>query len=215
MNIGFEAKRFFTNYTGLGNYNRFIVDALSRHAQQNKYLLYTPKKKSNAEVDEIVDRENVEVVLPEGFYSLVSSAWRTFGVNSASATKSLDIFHGLSQELPFNLPGRVKKVVTVHDLIFLRYPKFYNPIDVAIYKVKVKSACQRADLVIAISSQTAQDIIDFLKIDAGKIVVVYQGIHPNFKRHISEEEKKIVREKYNLPSKFILNVGTIEQRKNV
>jgi glycosyltransferase involved in cell wall biosynthesis len=215
MNIGFEAKRFFTNYTGLGNYNRFIVDAVSKHAPANKYFLYTPKKKSNAEVDEIVGRKNVEVILPVGLYSLVSSAWRTFGVDSASATKSLDIFHGLSQELPFNLPIRVKKVVTVHDLIFLRYPKFYNPIDVTIYKAKVKSACERADLVIAISSQTAEDVVEFLKIDRNKIVVVYQGIHPNFKRPISDQEKDSVRQKYKLPKKFILNVGTIEQRKNV
>jgi glycosyltransferase involved in cell wall biosynthesis len=215
MNIGFEAKRFFTNYTGLGNYNRFIVDALSKHAPSNQYYLYTPKKKNNEEVNEIIARKNIEVIVPEGVYSYVTSAWRTFGINSAEATKSLDIFHGLSQELPFNLPTRIKKVVTVHDLIFLRYSKFYNPIDVAVYKAKVKSACERADLIIAISSQTAQDIVDFLKIDSQKIAVVYQGIHPNFNRQISNDEKTRVRDKYQLPEKFILNVGTIEQRKNV
>jgi glycosyltransferase involved in cell wall biosynthesis len=215
MNIGFEAKRFFTNYTGLGNYNRFIVEAMSKHAPSNQYFLYTPKKKNNEEVNEIIGRKNIEVVVPEGVYSFLTSAWRTFGINSARATKSLDIFHGLSQELPFNLSPQTKKVVTVHDLIFLRYPKFYNPIDIAIYKAKVKSACERADLIVAISSQTAEDIIDFLKIDSRKIAVVYQGIHPNFKRQISIEEKARVRDKYQLPEKFVLNVGTIEQRKNV
>ncbi len=215
MKVGFEAKRFFTNYTGLGNYSRFIVDALSTFAPENDYLLYTPRRKSNPEVDSITSRKNISVVTPTGFYSFASSAWRTFGIGAATGINEVKIFHGLSQELPFNLPRTVRKIVTVHDLIFLRYPKLYNPIDVAIYKVKVKSACQRADRIIAISTQTADDIVEFLKIDPEKISVVYQGCHPAFKVVRSMEERAVVRKKYNLPERYILNVGTIEYRKNV
>jgi glycosyltransferase involved in cell wall biosynthesis len=130
-------------------------------------------------------------------------------------TQSLDIFHGLSHELPKGLPSSVKKVVTVHDLIFFRYPEFYNSIDVLIYKAKVRSACQQADIIIAISDQTAQDIVEFLKIDLSKIRIVYQGSHPQFSRHTTGEERKQVKEKYNLPNNYILNVGTIERRKNI
>ena len=130
MNIGFEAKRFFTNYTGLGNYSRFVVDALSAHNAEHQYYLFTPRAAVNNEVSAILNRPGVAVIKPGGLYRAVPSIWRTWGVSLNSHIKNLDIFHGLSQELPFNLPRRIKKVVTVHDLIFYRFPRFYHAADV-------------------------------------------------------------------------------------
>jgi glycosyltransferase involved in cell wall biosynthesis len=69
-------------------------------------------------------------------------------------------------------------------------------------------------MVIAISEQTKKDIISYLHIDANKIRVVYQGCQDVFKRKYSDSEKKQVTEKFNLPETFVLNVGTIEERKN-
>jgi glycosyltransferase involved in cell wall biosynthesis len=105
--------------------------------------------------------------------------------------------------------------VTVHDLIYIRYPQFYKPVDAAIYKAKAKAACTKADRVIAISQQTAEDIVEFLQIDPAKIDVVYQGCHPIFKQSVATDVRTQIRQKYNLPDRYILNVGTIEPRKNV
>lgn len=215
MQVGFEAKRLFTNFTGLGNYSRFIVNALSEFAPENTYILYSPKIKSHPEVDPILARPNIKAIGPTGGFTFFKSLWRSWGIRYNKSVADLTIFHGLSQELPVGLPKHVKKIVTVHDLIYIRYPQFYNPIDVAIYTAKVKSACRRADKVIAISQQTANDLIEFIKVDPGKIEVVYQGCHPIFKTKASAEAKAAVKAKYNLPDRFILNVGTIEQRKNV
>lgn len=215
MQVGFEAKRLFTNFTGLGNYSRFIVNALCEFAPENTYILYSPRIKSHPEVDPILARPNIKAIGPTGGFTFLKSLWRSWGIQYNKSIPDLDIFHGLSQELPAGLPKHVKKIVTVHDLIYIRYPQFYNPIDVAIYTAKVKSACRRADKVIAISQQTANDLIEFIKVDPGKIEVVYQGCHPIFKTKASAEIKAAVKAKYNLPDKFILNVGTIEQRKNV
>ncbi len=113
------------------------------------------------------------------------------------------------------MPVSVKKIVTVHDLIFIRYPELYNPLDVFIYKAKVKAACQQADKILATSIQTKNDIVDFLNIDPEKIDVVYQGCHPSFKKKFSVAEIEKVKTKYKLPESYILNVGTIEERKNV
>lgn len=215
MRIGFEAKRIFSNFTGLGNYGRFIVSALADHFPDNEYFLYTPKLISHPEVDPIVAKPNVQVVEPSGLFKNFSSLWRTAGLSMNDTTKALDIFHGLSQELPFGLPRQVKKVVTVHDLIFIRFPEFYHSWDVSIYKAKVSKACREADAIVAISEQTKQDLIEFLKVEPAKIHVIYQGCHPNFKRNVSDAEVETVRRKYGLPSKYILNVGTIEERKNL
>jgi glycosyltransferase involved in cell wall biosynthesis len=215
MQVGFEAKRLFTNFTGLGNYSRFIVNALSEFAPENTYILYSPKIKSHPEVDPILARSNIKAIGPTGGFTFFKSLWRSWGIQYNSSISGLNVFHGLSQELPVGLPKHVKKIVTVHDLIYIRYPQFYNPVDVAIYTAKVKSACRRADKVIAISQQTANDLIEFIKVDPAKIEVVYQGCHPIFKTKVPAEVKAAVKAKYNLPDKFVLNVGTIEQRKNV
>lgn len=215
MNIGFDAKRLFNNFTGLGNYSRFVINALATHHPENNYWLYSPTIKDHPETQQLLSQPSLKTVTPQGAYSFIKSIWRSWGISQEASMKDLDVFHGLSQELPLGLPGGVKKVVTVHDLIFLRWPKFYNPIDVAIYTRKVRSACRSADKILAISQQTADDIVNLLKIDSKKIEIHYQGCHPNFKKKYSVEDLKSVSDKYKLPPEYILNVGTIEERKNV
>ena len=217
MKIGFDAKRFFNNFTGLGNYSRFVIGALSEYASENAYFLYSPKTRNHPELNTILERKNITVVTPPQGYRIfgLGSLWRTWGISKESSVKALQVFHGLSQELPVNLPATVKKVVTVHDLIFIRYPKLYKPLDVSIYKAKVGAACHQADKILATSIQTKQDIIEFLKIDPAKIEVVYQGCHPNFKKKFSLEQIQEVKARFALPQHYILNVGTIEARKNV
>lgn len=217
MKIGFEAKRFFTNNTGLGNYSRFVLRALSTSFPENHYYLYTPRDPAHNDTADILDKPNISVVTPGRWYkfSKTTSIWRTWGMSKESTVQDLQVFHGLSQELPVNLPPKIKKIVTVHDLIFYRYPEFYKAIDIAIYKKKLKFACDEADKIIAISQQTKVDLLEFLKIDESKIKIIYQGSHPNFKRQLAASEIEQVRKKYNLPSEYMLNVGTIEKRKNL
>ncbi len=215
MRVGFDAKRFFANFTGLGNYSRFVVSALSNQYPDDSFVLFSPKSNDqHPELKPLLTRPNVTTIYPQGAYRYMKSLWRSYGMSVHPMMRSLDIFHGLSQELPFGLKG-VRKVVTVHDLIFLRFPQFYNPIDVAIYKTKVKAACASADIVIAISQQTADDLKTFFSVAEQKVRVVYQGCHPNFKREIGADERTAIREMYGLPDEYILSVGTIEERKNV
>jgi glycosyltransferase involved in cell wall biosynthesis len=102
-------------------------------------------------------------------------------------------------------------VVTIHDLIFMRYPEFYKPIDRKIYFKKVKYACHSADKIIAISRQTKHDIETFFHVPPEKVELIYQPVSPVFyeKQNVTE-----LLEKYHLPKEFILSVGTLEPRKN-
>lgn len=217
MKVGFDAKRLFNNFTGLGNYSRFVVQALNEHQPDHHYFLFTPKSKSHPEVDAIAQRSNISVVTPPALYRALkaTSLWRTIGVTRENSFKNLDLYHGLSHELPLSIPAHIASVVTVHDLIFIRYPELYNSIDVRLYKAKVSSACGRADRILATSHQTKQDIVEFLKVDPAKIDVVYQGCHVNFSRHFSVEEINAVKAKYRTPESYVLHVGTIEARKNM
>jgi glycosyltransferase involved in cell wall biosynthesis len=215
MKIGFDAKRAFHNHSGLGNYSRFVIESLSEYYSDNHYFLYTTPYKS-ATIHKFAEHANITVRQPQGLRAILPSLWRTFGIAKDAERDGIDIFHGLSHELPAGIEKKgVKTIVTVHDLIFLRYPEYYKAADVAIYKRKIVSACRRADIVLAISNQTKQDIISFLGIDENKIQIVYQGCNPQFYTRVSSDSKAIIKTKYALPDKYILSVGTVEERKNL
>lgn len=214
MNIGYEAKRVFHNKTGLGNYSRDLVRILATYYPENEHFLYNPKK--NKETLFNTNLNNVFEKLPSTpFYKKFYNLWRQKGIINDLKTDKIDIFHGLSGEIPSGLKNKnIKSVVTIHDLIFMRYPHLYSFFDRKIHFFKFKKSTKNADLVIAISVQTKADIITYLKIPANKIKVVYQGCQNVFKQNYSTEDKNEVAGKYNLPKEFVLNVGTIEERKN-
>ena len=209
MKIGFDAKRAFNNQSGLGNYSRDIIRAFTQK-EEDAIFLFTAKK------NDAVFKNNKATIIqpPEGIDSWFPAYWRSFSIMKEVRNLQLDIFHGLSNELPFTLGANVKKVVTIHDLIFKRYPQWYKAIDRKIYDWKFKAACQNADKIIAISEQTKADIIQFYGIAEDKITVVYQTCNDAFKTASTPEQIANVREKYQLPEEFLLNVGTIEPRKN-
>lgn len=214
-NIGIDAKRAFKNFSGLGNYSRALISGLSRFYPYNRYFLYTPPWEGDGKWRQFSKGENITIVEPKGIYhALPHAIWRSSGIVKDIKRNQIDLFHGLSAELPvqnFSAP----KVVTMHDIIFMRYPQFYNSFDRYMYEKKARQACKEADKIIAISKQTADDIIHYLNADARKIEIVYQGCDKIFYTDPTEEKLKEIKEKYDLPERYILNVGTIEERKNL
>lgn len=214
MKIGFEAKRIFHNKTGLGNYSRDLVRILAHYFPENQYYLYNPKE-SNESLFE-AKNDNISEKLPsKSIYKKFRNFWRQKAIVKDLVKDKVELFHGLSGELPVGLKKHnIKSVVTIHDLIFLRYPELYSFFDRKMHFLKFKKAAKSADIVIAISEQTKKDIVTFLKIPESKIKVIYQGCQDVFKHEYTENEKNEVIEKFHLPSNFVLNVGTIEERKN-
>lgn len=215
--IGFDAKRAAQNRTGLGNYSRFVINGLSRYAPDLHQVLYVPNPKRVEALKDVDDIENLTLRYPNGMWKAARSAWRTWGITHQLEVDGIQLYHGLSGELPLNINKArdVRSIVTIHDLIFLRYPELYKPIDRKIYEYKFRRACQQADRIIAVSKQTCSDVIDFFGIDASKISVVYQGCNESFRKPVSEEMYQEVRQHYNLPERYILYVGSIEERKNL
>ncbi|MGN5954953.1 glycosyltransferase family 4 protein [Sphingobacterium lactis] len=210
LTIGFDAKRYFLNRTGLGNYSRDLIRILETQFPENKYIKYTPKlAKSSTEPPQ-------SIKLPQGkINSLLPGLWRNRRIVDDLKRDSVDIFHGLSGEIPSGLKqAGIKSVVTIHDLIFLRFPELYKPLDRWIYNKKAQHAVAHADKIIAISEQTKRDILHYYPCDPSKIEVIYQVCHPAFKVEHTEAQKEALRKEYNLPKEFLLNVGSIEPRKN-
>ena len=217
MRIGFDAKRAFLNNTGLGNYSRDTIRILAHFYADNKYFLYTPKEKENSRLSFLNDSVNTFVRTPQSLINkALKSYWRSKSIVRDLFTNKIDIYHGLSHELPLGIEKtNIKTVVTIHDLIFIRYPHLFRLIDRKIYNKKFKSACLRANKIIAVSQQTKQDIIDFFFIPEKKIEVVYQGCNSIFQNEITANKKQEIQIKYNLTKDYLLYVGSIEERKNL
>ena len=223
MIIGFDAKRAFNNFTGLGNYSRTLIETLAKYYPENEYHLFTPKKIDHPRLDFIQSYPSVSVHSPTGFMRKIHPLWRSYFIANDILREKIDIFHGLSHELPLKMPKNVKMVVTIHDLIHEHYPQFYPFVDRKIYSWKFKSACIKADVVVAISEATKQDIMHFYKIEESKIKVIYQSCHPQFyapfllRSAYSDNDPLSIldKNKHNLPKNYVLYVGTVNERKNL
>ena len=209
--IGIDAKRIVRNGTGLGSYGRTLVNDLSANSDC-QLRLYAPDKGRDELRSQIVMRPNVEFCFaPSSHIPLYRQWWRSRGVVRRLEQDGVQLYHGLSGELPIGLRNSgIKGVVTIHDLIFMRHPEFYNWIDTKIYAWKFRKTVSEADHIIAISECTKRDIMELGHVDERKISVIYQSFAPRFKTL----DAGIVINR-QLPQRYILGVGTIERRKNM
>jgi len=212
MKIGFDAKRLFLNHTGLGNYSRTLVQNLQQFHPDNEYHLYSPKIRETEENASFL-QPPFQIHTPN---TLLKSYWRSRGIISQLQRDQLDIFHGLSHEIPMGLANsKIKTIVTIHDLIFKTHPETYSPIDRFIYDKKWAHSCKNSDAIVAISESTKADIVKYYGVNPDKISVIYQPCHPLFYQLQSESSIQQIQQSYQLYNDFLLYVGSIQSRKNL
>lgn len=220
ITIGFDAKRIVRNGTGLGSYGRTLVNDLANNAELN-LLLYAPDSGREALRTQVPERDNLHFVYPlpsplSVLAPVYKSYWRSRGIIKQLKNDGVDIFHGLSGELPIGIRAAgIKTVVTIHDLIFMRHPEYYNWIDVQIYRNKFFKTLREADSIVAISECTRRDIAELGGVPEDKIEVIYQSCAPRFSPDIAPGVNERVQQAYHLPQRYILGVGSIEERKNM
>lgn len=202
MRIGFDAKRIFQNATGLGNYSRSVVKNLAERFPENEYVLFTPNAQNSLP---FTIGSNVKTVIGRG------SVWRSFGIRRDIVKNKIDVYHGLSNELPFSINKTdAKSVVTIHDLIFEHFPHHYPGVDRTLYDVKSKFAVNHADIIVAASQSTKNDIVNYYHVSPDRIQVVFQSCDDVFYQEANADLGV-----YHLPAEFILYVGSISERKNL
>ena len=100
MHIGFDAKRIFFNGSGLGNSSRSTVDLLARYAPDHQYTLFSPRPGGRIPY---TPPDRVQTVFPQGLAAHFPSLWRSYGMHRSIREQRLDIYHGLSNELPADI----------------------------------------------------------------------------------------------------------------
>ena len=207
MKIGFDAKRLYNNFTGLGNYSRTTIDILTEYVPQHQYFLYTPKVTKNQVTLPYLQSAKCRTCLPEG--TMKGSLWRSYGLAGDLARDEIDLFHGLSNEIPTGLVKRgIPSVVTIHDVAFHTFKDMYRWHDRMIYHQKWKYACLHANHIIAISESTKADIIHFFNVPEEKISVIYQPVNKVY--YEIEDQKEA-----QLKAPYMLYVGSVNSRKNL
>jgi len=214
MIIGYDAKRAFQNKTGLGNYSRTLLHSLNNYFEEHQYLLFAPKESSLFNTN---GPQSFQVITPEWQPAKkLPSLWRSWWMTRDLKKTGIQLYHGLSNEIPAGIEStNIRSVVTIHDLIFERYPHQYDRMEVWMYKRKFRQACRKADAIIATSQQTKNDIIDFYQVPADKIHVCYQSCTSAYWEKLPSAELSAIRQQYNLPANYFLYVGSITERKRL
>jgi len=211
--IGYDAKRLFNNFTGLGNYSRTLLRNLALYYPDDDYFLYTPKVVRTEQTQYFLDSPMFNVKLPAQQRRFL---WRSWGIKKDLQRHKIGLYHGLSHEIPFGIRKTgIPTIVTIHDLVFKHYPEQYPWIDRQLYDLKFRYACEQSNLIVAISESTKQDIIRFYGIAPEKIKVIYQSCHEGFLVKKTPKARAQVLEKYALPAQFMLYVGSLIERKNL
>jgi len=213
MRIAFDAKRALNNTSGLGNYSRTLLNGLMQAYPENEYTLFSPK------VNEALLAElhgAFKMQLPQStLHKTIHPLWRSFGLKKQLQQCRADLYHGLSNELPFNAHTfRMAKVVTIHDLLYLHHPEDFPFIDRKIYHLKTSYACRNADVITVNSLQTKQDVIRLMDVPEKKVALVYHAVQPRFLQSYTTAHVEAMRQQYKLPAEFILQTGSFLGRKN-
>lgn len=204
--------------TGVEEYTLGLLLALFEIDQANEYILFfNAWKKPNFDFSLFSAYPNVKIKkikIPNKFlnFSFWYFGWPKIDklVGGADIVFFPNIIFGA-------VSRKVRMIVTIHDLSFERYPQYFS------WKrrlwhifVNSKKICQRADQIIAVSNSSREDIANLYCVDKRKIKIISSAISNNFRIIDRNDEKLIkVKEKYSLPFKFILYLGTIEPRKNI
>jgi glycosyltransferase involved in cell wall biosynthesis len=124
-----------------------------------------------------------------------------------------DVLHGLAHALPLWSPCAA--VVTVHDLAFLRYPRYFRPARRSYQVAMIAQSVEKATRIVAISTSTRDELVTLLGVDAERVSVIPPAIDPDFVPCEDVERLAAFRAAHGLPAHYVLYLGTLEPRKNV
>lgn len=216
MKIGIDIRMIGKKRTGDEAVFFNLVKNLAQIDSQNNYWLFTDitendtleKIKKNLD---IVNKDNFEII---ALKTLNKFTWNFWTLPKYLRKNPADIY--LTQYItPFFVPKKIKIFNIIHDISFNFYPQLIKFSDLFFLKILIPMSLRRADKIIAVSEFTKNEIEKYYKIAPEKIVVAYNAVGDNFSEEISPEKMPGIREKYSLPEKFILYLGTMQPRKNL
>ncbi len=217
MKIGLDISQVTYRGTGVARYMHNLTAHLISDDTSNEFILYGNSLRDYQRLEEYYKAvQSLNNNIQKKFYhfpqSLMNLLWnRLHKVSIESFTGNVDVFHTSDWVEP---PAKAKKITTIHDLIFIKYPHLFPKIIVDTQKYRLHWVEKESSAVIVDSQSTKMDCLQYLDIKEDKVFVVYPGIDKIF-RPVGETiaDKILLKHKINKP--YILTVGTQEPRKNI
>jgi glycosyltransferase involved in cell wall biosynthesis len=205
MKIAIDVREADGEKTGKGFFAYGLVKHLLLLDRTNQYLLYTDKEKTP-----FPDYPNAEVKsLP-----LQGLKWHLEVLKDLKTSRPDLYLAPTSFIVPALAPRWLKTIIVVHDLVAFMFPKSHAKKAVIIEKLTLRRALKKAMKVFVVSENTQNDLIRIFKYPKPLMVEVPCAIHDLYREDINPRQSEQVRQKFNLPEKFIMGVGTLEPRKN-
>jgi glycosyltransferase involved in cell wall biosynthesis len=210
MRIGIDARPLGHQRTGVGNYVYNLAGMLPSLAPEHDWFLY-----SNREIRSPLPSGVFQERKDDAFRFCPGSFWLMLRGGPLTRKDHLNVFWSTAAMLPPGIPKGVLKIVTVYDLVWLRFPQTMNRYNLYVHKIFAERSIRAADLVIVISRSTGEELTRLLGIPAEKIKVVYPGISERYKPGDTDRAAEYISKKYGVPQRYLAAVGTLEPRKNL
>jgi len=210
MRIAFNAQLLSAPRFGIWTYVFNLLNGLHELDTANDYTVFSSSDKTDIFKSRFnVIRSSFDTSAP---YTRI--LWEHLAMPFILNRNDIDIFHNPDHVLPI-LPVKAKKIITVHDLSFYKFPGTFPFMKRNYKRVLTPRSVRLADKIIAVSSSTKEDIVELFGIDRKKIEVVHIGVSEEFTKIEDADALERSRKKLGLPEKFVLYLGTIEKRKNL
>ena len=203
MKIGIITDSLDDGSAGISVYTENLVGNIIKIDNKNEYVLIHHSKNPKA-----VYKLTKELIVPLKNIPFAREYRKVFQLPKILEKEKFDIIHETTQIGPFFKKSKFKKVVTVHDLTPLKFPKTHSFLDILHHKIGLKKILKKVDKVVAVSNSTKKDILEYFNVDESKIKVIYEGCK---KLDINDD----CLEKYGIKKPYFLYVGTLEPRKNI
>ena len=195
---------------GLGVYTQNLITELQKLEQQVIPILYPPGFKYKVKPELAGSLVFSQSYPLSTLAAILVPFWNDLNKN---LEKSISIYHATDYRIPKfkNIPI----IATLHDAIMFKQPGLSNPKLRRIKNWAMRASAKWANRYIAVSKAIVPELVEYWGIDENKIEVIHNGIANSWLEIISEAEKKLVLNKYNLSPDFLLFVGTLQPRKNI
>ncbi|WP_213807815.1 glycosyltransferase family 1 protein [Granulicella sp. dw_53] len=214
MKVLIDATAITKNKAGVGVYAKNLIQELQ--GLNRPLHLYILAQDDDPDLDHS-DCPNVTMIwIPAKLFRKLPARFllEQFGIPLLLLKFRIHVIHSLNYSFPL-VRFAAKQVVTLHDMTFFNMPEVHVPFKVLYFRLFIRAAVRFADALVFVSHSAQRDCIARLGSPKGSISVIHHGASQAFRSDLSADSIKRAREKYGLPTDFILHVGTIEPRKNL